>query len=80
MRLKMVPAEPTLMELLSDPIVQMVMHADRIDPAVAERELRRVAELILRTRGGLSVRCAAGERFTPSASGRSAPRRAAPSR
>jgi hypothetical protein len=36
--------EPGFVELLSDPLVRALMEADRIDPEVAESELRRMAQ------------------------------------
>jgi hypothetical protein len=42
--------EPTLQEILSDSIVQAVMEADGINPAVLEAELRRIARELSRVR------------------------------
>jgi hypothetical protein len=36
--------EPTLSEILSDPIVEAVMKADRVDRAALERELRNLRQ------------------------------------
>jgi hypothetical protein len=41
--------EPTMEEMLSDPIVKAVMTADNVDPVALERRLRSVA-LMLRSR------------------------------
>jgi hypothetical protein len=38
--------EPTMAEMLSDPIVMAVMAADRVDPEVLERRLLRVASML----------------------------------
>jgi hypothetical protein len=35
--------EPTLSELLADPLVQTVMQAYRVDPAELEADLQRIA-------------------------------------
>jgi hypothetical protein len=35
--------EPTMREILSDPIVRAVMRADNVDPQALERRLRSVA-------------------------------------
>ena len=40
--------EPTIAELLSDPIVNAIMAADRVDPSALEAELRSVAVGFLR--------------------------------
>ena len=38
--------EPTMAEMLSDPIVRAVMAADNVDPEVLERRLMRVASML----------------------------------
>jgi hypothetical protein len=38
--------EPTITEMLSDPIVKAVMQADGIDPAALEAELQSLAQEI----------------------------------
>jgi hypothetical protein len=37
-------SEPTLADLLDDPLVRAVMAADRVDPAVLAAELRGLAQ------------------------------------
>ncbi|MHB8884236.1 MAG: hypothetical protein ACYC5H_03930 [Methylovirgula sp.] len=37
------PKERLIAELLDDPLVQMMMHADRVDPQDLARELRKLA-------------------------------------
>jgi len=38
--------EPSLAELLTDPIVKIAMEADKIDPQALEQELRKMARTI----------------------------------
>ena len=38
--------EPTMEEILSDPIVRAVMAADNVDPEALERRLMRVASML----------------------------------
>jgi uncharacterized Fe-S cluster-containing radical SAM superfamily enzyme len=38
--------EPTIAEILSDPIVRAVMEADRVDPVALEAQLRSLAKQI----------------------------------
>jgi hypothetical protein len=38
--------DPTLDELLGDPITQAIMHADRVDPAKLEAMLRSLARAV----------------------------------
>jgi hypothetical protein len=37
--------EPTLQEILSDPITRALMHADRVEPREVEAMLRQVAQV-----------------------------------
>lgn len=48
--------EPTIAEMLSDPIVRTLMAADRIDPAELESELRNIARMISMRRDDRSFR------------------------
>lgn len=40
--------EPSLTDALSDPIVQIIMSADHVDPQVLEASLRATAEKVAR--------------------------------
>ncbi|QXX74581.1 hypothetical protein [Methylovirgula sp. HY1] len=40
------PKERMITELLGDPLVQMMMHADRVDPQDLARELHKLANAL----------------------------------
>jgi hypothetical protein len=42
--------EPSLSDALSDPIVQIIMNADRVDPHVLEADLRTTARRVAKPR------------------------------
>jgi hypothetical protein len=62
--------DPTLDELLADPITQAIMHADRVDPPALAAMLRTLAREISGRSGGTATALAAGARFDRTAVGR----------
>jgi hypothetical protein len=61
-RMTKVHDEPTLDELLGDPMTQALMHADRVDPRALAAVLRSVAREIAGRSGGSATALVAAER------------------
>jgi hypothetical protein len=51
--MSMCDAEPTLTDVLSDPVIQAVMAADGVDPGEVEALVRRVSRRIHAARAGV---------------------------
>jgi len=52
--------EPTLAELLSDPLIEMVMRADGVDPDALRPDLCAVARELSRRGASVAQECACG--------------------
>jgi hypothetical protein len=50
--------EPSLSDALSDPIIQTIMSADRVDPQTLEADLRATARKVARPRRAVDQRMA----------------------
>jgi hypothetical protein len=62
MRMTKVHDEPTIAELLRDPMTQALMHADRVDPLELANMLASVARELAGRSGGSATALVAAER------------------
>jgi len=53
------PPEPSLNEMLSDPLIEIVMRADGVDPQQLRPALQRIARGLRRSRGATPEPCGA---------------------